>query len=146
MGVLATALTNLAGVIVPGVMSYALDDAPDRLARAQLPALVIMPEVAADDAPGMQPLGFGAGDARLVVRIAHVLLAAPVAAGVGRRGLLPDLIDHVDSYVAALAADPTLNGALPLALRFDVHIGVLSYGGVAYYGAVFAHEWTLHVT
>lgn len=145
MGVLATALANLAALTVPGVTSYALGDAPDRLTRAQLPALVIMPEVERD-APGMQPLGFGAGDARLVVRIAHVLLAAPVAAGSGRRGLLPDLIDHVDSYVAALAADPTLDAALPLALRFDVRLGALTYGGVVYYGAVFAHEWTLHVT
>jgi len=144
MGVLETALTNLASVTVPGVTSVALDDAPDRFARAQLPALVIMPEVGADS-PGLQPVGFSAGDARLTVQIAHVLLAAPVTAGLGRRGALPELIALVDRYTTALAADPTLDGALPLPLTFEVQLGTVQYGGVSYYGAVFQHTWVLHV-
>ncbi len=65
--------------------------------------------------------------------------------GLGRRGSLPDLIALVDSYVAALAADPTLSGALPLPLTFEVQLGTLHYGGVTYYGAVFLHSWVLHV-
>lgn len=150
MGVFATALANLAAVEVQGVQSYALGDAPDALARAQLPALIIMPEAGGESrgmhSHGMQPTGFSAGDARLSVQVAHVLLYSPAADGAGRRSALPDLVALIDDYTAALAADPKLDGALPLALTFSVQVGVLRYGGTAYYGAVFLHDWVLHVS
>jgi hypothetical protein len=145
MGVLATALDNLAAVTVSGVTSYPPDQTPDALARSQLPALVILPELGSES-PGLEPNQFSAGDGRLTVEIAHVLLIAPVPAGLGLRGMLPTLADAIDAYAAALAADPTLGGALPEALRFRVRAGVVRFGGVDYHGAVFTHTWTLHVS
>jgi hypothetical protein len=144
MGVLATALANLAAVAVSGVNSYALDETPDGLTRAQLPALVILPELGGDW-PGLEPNTFSAGDGRLTVQVAHVLLLAPVTEGLGLRGALPALADAIDAYAAALAADPTLDGALPAALRFRVRAGVVRFGGVDYHGATFLHTWTLWV-
>ncbi|MBN1963312.1 MAG: hypothetical protein JW910_01615 [Anaerolineae bacterium] len=144
MGVLATALANLAAVSVSGVTSYAVNETPGALARAQLPALVILPELG-DDSPGLEPSGFSAGAGRLVMQVAHVLLVAPVAGGLGLQGALPALVDAVDAYVEALAGDPTLDGALPVALRLSVRTGVVRYAGVDYHGATFVHTWTLHV-
>ncbi len=150
MGVFTTALDNLAAVEVQGVQSYPLGDTPDSLTRAQLPALILMPEAGDDSrgmhSRGMQPTGFSAGDARLSVQIAHVLIYGPAADGAGRRAALPDLVALIDDYTAALAADPKLGGALPLALTFAVRVGIVRYGGTAYYGAVFTHDWVLHVS
>lgn len=143
MGVLATALANLAAVEVQGVTSYALGQAPERLGRAHLPALILVPE-AGGDGDGLAQAGFSAGEARLSVRIAHVLLAAPLSSGAGRASL-PELIALIDAYAEALAADPRLGGALPLPLRFGVRIGPVRWGGIDYHGVTFRHEWTLHL-
>ena len=145
MGVLEQALANLAAVNVAGVTSYALGATPERLTRAQLPALLILPDAAHEVAEGAQPNAFSAGDARLAVQVVHVLLSAPVAVGMGRRDAWPALIPLVDAYVEALAADATLDGVLPVPLRFTVRMGVVRYGGVDYWGATFRHLWTLHV-
>ncbi len=145
MGVLSAALDNLAAVTVAGMTSFAPGDTPDTLGRAQLPALVIVPELGGD-APGLEPNSFSAGDGLLVVQVAHVLLLAPVAGGTGMRGVLPALAAAIDAYAEALAADPTLGGALPVPLQFRVRAGVVRYGGVDYHGATFTHTWRLHVT
>jgi hypothetical protein len=144
MGVLATALDNLAAISVAGVTSYALEDTPDVLTRAQLPALVILPELGGES-PGLEPSSFSAGDGRLAIQVAHVLLLEPVSAGLGMRGALPELADAIDAYAVALADDPTLGGALPVALRFRVRAGVVTYAGTDYHGAIFTHTWQLHV-
>lgn len=144
MGALAAALAKLAEIEVGGVTSYALDETPNALGRAQLPALVILPELAGEGA-GLEPNPFSAGDGRLVVRVAHVLFVAPVTAGYGLRGGLPALVDWIDATLAALAADPTLGGALPVALRCAVRAGVVRYAGVEYHAATFLHTWTLDV-
>jgi hypothetical protein len=143
-GILAGALANLANVSVTGVTSYAVDETPDALARAQLPALVIMPELGGES-PGLEPSGFSAGDGKLAVRVTHLLLIVPVMGGIGLRGALVDLADYIDLYVDAMAADPLLDGALATALRFSMRAGVVRYGGVDYHGAAFTHTWTLHV-
>ena len=142
MGVFTTALDNLAAVSVDGVTSYALAATPDALTRVQLPALVIVPELSGD-APGLEPHTFNAGDGELSVQVAHVLLLAPIAGGMGARGAFPALADAIDVYAEALAADSTLGGALPVPLRFRVRAGVVRYGGIDYHGAVFTHRWTL---
>ncbi|MBN2303075.1 MAG: hypothetical protein JXQ72_01270 [Anaerolineae bacterium] len=145
MGTLATALDNLTAIPVSGVTSYALDEMPDSLGSAQLPALVILPEVGGEG-PGLEPSGFTAGDGELTVRVAHVLLLAPVTEGLGLRGTLPALADAIDTYVEALAGNPTLDGALLTALRCTVRAGVVRYGGIDYHGATFMHTWTLWVS
>jgi hypothetical protein len=144
MGVLAAALDQLAAVSVSGVTSYAPDEAPDALTRAQLPALIILPELGGES-PGLEPNMFSAGDGVLTIRVAHLLLVAPVTGGIGLRGTLPLLADAIDAYADATAADPTLGGALPQALCFNVRAGVVRYAGIEYHGAVFTHTWTLHV-
>lgn len=142
MSSLATALENLAAVSVSGVTSYALDETPGALARAQCPALLILPELGGDW-PGLEPNRFVAGAGDLVVRIAHVLLVAPVIEGAC--GALPALVDLIDAYVEAIAADPLLGEALAVPLRVAVRAGVVHYAGVDYHGATFLHTWTLRV-
>ena len=90
---LMTALDNIAAVVVSGITSYALDETPDSLTTAQLPALVILPELSGE-MPGLLPSGFSAGMGQVTAQIAHVLLVAPVAHGIGSKTLLPDLMDH----------------------------------------------------
>lgn len=144
MGKLATALSNLAAISVQGATSYALGDTPEGLTRTHLPALVIFPEVGGAS-PGVQPTGFSDGDATVTTQIAHVLIYGPAAANLGRRGSLPDLVDLIDSYIEALADNPTLSGALPVPLCFTMQIGIVRYGGVEYYGVTFLHTWVLHI-
>lgn len=144
MGVLTTALANLAAVSVSGVTSYALDETPEFLGGAALPALIILPELSGDS-PGLEPSPFAAGAGRLTAQVAHVLLLAPVASGMGQRGALPRLADLIDGYIEAMVADPSLGGALPAALRFQVRAGVVRYGGIDYHGATFVHTWVLNV-
>ncbi|NLX08336.1 MAG: hypothetical protein GXY36_01625 [Chloroflexi bacterium] len=144
MGVLTTALANLAAVPVSGVTSYAPGAAPETLSSAQLPALIILPELGGP-APGLEPNGFSAGEGVVNVRVAHVLFVGPVAGGLGLRGAIPALAAAADAYLGALAADPTLGGALPIALRCTVQAGVRAYGGVDYHAMTFVHTWTLHL-
>ncbi len=144
MGTFAQALSNLAELAVPGVTSYALADAPARLGGAQLPALLILPELSGD-APGLEPNRFSPGDGRITVQVVHALLLAPVASGLGARGSYPALAPLVDAYLSALAADSTLGGALAVPLRAHLRWGVLRYGDLDYFGASFAHTWILQV-
>jgi hypothetical protein len=144
MGVLATALEKLAAVSVSGVTSYELDETPEALGTAHLPALVIVPELGGRW-PGLEPSGFSAGDGVITARVAHLLLVAPVAEGLGQRGALPALAAAIDTYLEALADDPVLDGTLAVALTCAVRAGVVRYAGVDYHGATFLHTWTLHV-
>lgn len=144
MGVLGTALSNLAAVPVAGVTSIPLEATPGALARVELPALVIVPELGGES-PGLEPDGFGAGTGRLVVQVAHVLLLAPLTGGAGTGAALLALATALDAYLAALAADPTLGGALIAPLRVRVRAGVVRFGGIDYHGAVFTHTWTVQV-
>lgn len=138
------ALERLSAIAVPGVTSYALGETPDALVGAQLPALVIAPEWSGDW-PGLAPSGFTAGFGRLAARVAHVLLVAPVAGGAGSHAALPALAAAIDAYIAALAADPTLGGALVRPAQVRVTVGVAPYGGVDYHAATFLHEWALRL-
>jgi len=144
MGALSTALANLAALTVSGATSFALDETPGALTRVQLPALIVVPELGGESA-GLEPSGFSAGDGRLVVTVGHLLLLAPLTSGAGPRGALPALAAAMDAYFEALAADPTLDGALAVPLRCALRAGVVSFGGADYHGAVFTHTWTLHV-
>jgi hypothetical protein len=85
------------------------------------------------------------GSGRLTVQVAHALLLAPLTGGAGLGAVLASLVATADAYVAALAADPTLGGALAVPLRLRLRAGVVRYGGVDYHGAVFTHTWTLRV-
>ena len=142
---LVEALERLGSIGVPGVSSYALNETPESLGGAQLPALVIAPEWGGDW-PGLAPSGFAAGYGRLAARVAHVLLVAPVAGGAGSHAALPELAAVIDAYIVALAADPTLGGSLVRPAQVHVRAGVAPYGGIDYHAATFLHEWTLRLS
>lgn len=144
MGAFAEALDYLAAIPVSGVTSYAPGATPDDVTGAQLPALLILPELGGDS-PGLEVSSFSAGDGQVTVQVTHVLLVAPVAQGMGMRSALPALAAAIDAYLAALAADPLLGGVLPVALRCRVRAGVVGYAGREYHGAVFTHLWQLAV-
>lgn len=145
MGVLQTALDRLGAITVAGVRSYTLEETPEMPGTAQLPGLLILPELGGES-PGLAPSAFSAGDGVLTIQVAHALLVRPAGSGGGRlRDALPQVTALVDAYLAALAADPLLDGALPLALRCGVRIGVVRVGSLDYHGAVFTHRWTLHL-
>jgi len=141
---LMEALNRLGAIAVPGVTSYSLDETPDTLGGAQLPALVIAPEWGGDW-PGLAPSGFAAGFGRLAARGAHGGRGAPGAGGAGSRVALPEMAAVIDAYIVALAADPTLGGALVRPAQVRVTVGVTPYGGIDYHAATFLHEWMLRL-
>jgi len=51
----------------------------------------------------------------------------------------------IDAYIVALAADPTLGGALVRPAQVRVTVGVTPYGGIDYHAATFLHEWMLRL-
>lgn len=143
-GTLVAALDYLGSMVVLGVHNYAPEQTPGALSGAQLPALVIAPELGGR-APGLEPNRFTANAGRLEIDVAHLLLVAPVAGGGGLRTTLRDVAVAIDSYLLTLTAAPTLGGNLPLPLRCAVRLGVVRYADIDYHGAVFIHHWVLDV-
>jgi hypothetical protein len=148
---LTIALTNLAALTVPGVThNFALNSLPEQVARTQLPILLVLPGGLPAGKPqppgeGFTALAFSNGARTVTVQVTHLLLTAPVASGRGPASHLPALIDRVDAYLAALAADVTLGGALLEPARVGVAPGTFPYGGVTYHGCAFQHEWHIGV-
>lgn len=145
------AFTHLAAIEVTGVgSSYDLDQVPDLLPGADLPALVPQfPAVAGTlDAGerGLSALTYDGSAWTAALHVDHMLFWTPVWADAGLMAVLPDLIDAVDNYLAAVSADPTLGGALHAPLEIvRVQIGLFEYGGTGYYGARFRHRWARRV-
>lgn len=145
------ALTQLAALSVPNVTNYGMDQVPEKLTRAQTPALLVLPGDTQDDrlfkqfGRGFEAIAFANAARTLSVTTTHLLLLAPVGADVGSRGHIPPLIDAVDGYIAALGADVTLGGALAEPTRVTVEIGTFTYGDVLYHGCAFRHTWVLEI-
>jgi len=147
-----TALTNLSALSVTGVThNYDVDAVPDALTRAQLPALLVLPgatqekELFKDRGVGFDTVAFSSGPRTVTYPVTHLLLVAPTAAGRGTRSHLPKLIDLIDAYFAALAANVTLSGALLEPTRVKVEPGIFTHGSVAYHGCAFRHTWLMQV-
>ncbi|MCS7070333.1 MAG: hypothetical protein NZM00_02435 [Anaerolinea sp.] len=147
---LRAALTALAGLPVPGVTLRAgIDDLPDRLALDQLPALLILPgdpygaRRAFDADDGLRALTFSGAASNLIVHITHALIVLPANAPFGQRRAVPRLVDRIDAYVAALAVDLTLGGALARPAHITIAPDTFTYGGVRWYGCLFRHTWAL---
>jgi len=142
-----SAFTALAGLAVSGVArSYDLDDLPERLPGADLPALVpafgAAPHRLGEREEGMAALTYDGGVWRAAISVDHLLVWSPLGTGEGALGALPALIDTLDAYLAALGADGTLGGTLDEPLRITrIEPGALVYGGVRYYGVTFRHRW-----
>jgi len=152
MGPLRKALDRLAALNVPGVTrNFGIEQLPAVLERSQAPALlVLLPGMRAAQQPLFQQQGeafgaltFSAGPRNVACLVTHLLLVAPAGAGRGSR--LPRLVDCMDSYFAALAADVTLGGALLEATQLQVEPGIFSHGGGAWQGCAMRHRWLLEL-
>ncbi|MBN1120678.1 MAG: hypothetical protein JXJ17_06335 [Anaerolineae bacterium] len=142
-----TAFENLAAISVTGIAtSYDLDDLPNVLPAAELPALVpTFPESTGmlnEDQQGLSTLTYDGAAWLSTLSVDHMLYWTPAWSDTGLTGVLPDLIAAVDDYLEAVSAKATLDGALhaPLAIS-RVQVGVFSFAGVQYYGVRFRHCW-----
>jgi hypothetical protein len=142
------ALNRLAALDVSGVArSYGLDELPERLNRAQLPALLVLP---GEDRPlfgaageGFRASAFSGGPKTVVYRPTHLLLVAPTLAGRGARAHLPRLAELIDAYFSALSDASMLDGALLEPASVQIEPGTFDYGGAAYHGCAFRHTWVI---
>jgi hypothetical protein len=153
MGSFRTALSTLASLSVSGVVhNYDVDQVPDTLTRAQLPALLVLPTdtggerlPARERGAGFHAVAFGSGARTVTYSVTHLLLVAPVGAGKGIRSHLPTLSDLLDAYFAALGANVTLGGALDEPARVTIDPGIFTHGGVQYYGCALRHTWIVQM-
>jgi hypothetical protein len=142
-----TAFTNLASIPVSGIAtSYDLDDLPNVLPAAQLPALVPSfpdtPGMLSEPEYGLSTLTYDGGAWVTNLYVDHVLYWSPAWSDMGLMAVLPDMITAVDAYLNAVSADGTLDGALGAALEvLRVTPGVMEYAGVKFYGVRFRHLW-----
>ncbi len=147
-----SALTHLAALSVSGVThNYDVDSVPDDLSRAQLPALLVLPlevetdRLYKDRGQGFQTIAFSSGPRTVTCVVNHLLLLAPTEARRGLRSHLPDLIDRIDAYFAALSADVTLGGTLLEPARVQVEPRMFQYGHASYVACAFRHTWVIQV-
>lgn len=146
------ALTALAGLNVPGVLhNYDVSTIPESLIRAQLPALLALPgEVSErrlfrERGEAFQALAFSGSARTIRYTVTHLLLVAPTADGVGLRSHFPRLIDLIDAYFAALAADVTLGGALLEPPKVTVEPGTFAHGDASFHGCALRHVWLIEL-
>ena len=147
-----TALTRLASLTVSGVShNYDVDSLPDSLNRVHLPALLVLPitpptsKITHTAGEGFQTMAFSSGPRTVTVSITHLLLVAPTESGRGVRTHLPKVVDLMDAYCAALAADPLLSSTLLEPAHVQIEPGDFTYGHTTYHGCVFRHTWIIQV-
>lgn len=148
---LRTALDQLAALTLPGVTSFDIDSTPQQIERAHLPALLILPlrtdqrQRLGERDGALQTITFGAGERHVLMPITHLLLIAPQLAGSGNREHLPVLVDWVDDYLAAIAADLTLGGELLQAPQIEIEMGVFTIAQTRYIGCAFHYRLPLMI-
>lgn len=147
------ALAHLASWTVAGIAHhYGVGALPNRLARAQLPALLVLPLELEDDkrlfrerGEGFVVSAFSNGMKRATLHPTHLLLLAPQESGAGLRAHLPALVNAIDAYLAMLASDPLLGGTLALPASVRVETGIYRLDEMPFVGCAFRHEWVLRV-
>ena len=150
MATFRLALAQLAAMPVNGVRNnYDLDELPNSLHQAQLPALLVTPIELEKDrlfrerADSLQTAAFSGGPKTVYYTVTHLLLAAPRESGLGIRSHLARLVDLIDAYTAAIAGDVTLGDTLLAPARVGVEPGLFPYGEREFYGCAFRHTWLL---
>jgi hypothetical protein len=142
-----TAFTNLAAISVGGVQSsFDLDDLPNTLPAADLPALApAFPEaqgVLGEDERGLSTLTYDGSAWIATLHVEHILYWVPAWSDAGLSAVLPDLVTAIDGYLDAISADGRLGGALDREVEITRVIpGVVEYAGVRFYGVRFRHRW-----
>ncbi len=141
------ALTRLASLNVSGIThNYDVDSIPGSLSRVQLPALLLLPITPQHQkSEGFQSIAFSGGPRTVTVTITHLLLVAPTETAKGSRSHLPKLIDLMDAYCTAIAADSLLNNTLLEPTRVSLEPGDFTYGHATYHGCAFRHTWVIQV-
>jgi hypothetical protein len=148
---LRTALDNLAMLNVAGIAHhYSIENLPDQVQRAQLPALLIQvidtqERLFQERGKGFSTVAFHQGARSVTYAVLHLLLIAPLESGTGMRSHLPSLIDGMDAYFSALGDDVRLGGALLEPAQVKVEPGIFHLGGVDYVGCAFRHTWLIDV-
>lgn len=147
-----TAISELSNLGVTGIAhNYGLDNVPDTLHRAQLPALLVMPLDTQDNSlfreggHAFEGVAFSDGTKTVNYTLTHLLIIAPIKQGKGIRENLTLLVSCIDNYFSALGADVTLNGALSLPPQVRVEPALYTLGGTQYIGCAFRHTWTIEV-
>lgn len=152
MATFRAALSNLSALRVADVQnSYDIDELPHTLSAPQLPALLVMPiephanRLFREPADGLQMVSFSGSAKTVQYAVTHLLLAAPTDSGLGIRSCLPQLINLIDSYMAAVGADVTLDQTLLVPARVGVEPGVFQLDGREFYGCAFRHAWLMEI-
>jgi hypothetical protein len=147
-----TALSALAALSVTGIShNYDVDAVPEAIGRGQLPALLVLPidtqdaSFLGEKGAGFQTVAFANGAKTVTYTTTHLLLVAPVIQGKGLRALMPNLVDHIDSYFETLRDDVLLNATLLESAQVKVEPGIFKFGGVEYVGCAFRHTWLIEV-
>ena len=152
MSTFQTALDALASITVLEIhRNYAINQLPDALTRAQLPALLILPldsekqRFFPERGSGFETVAFANGRKHIRYALTHLLLIAPEKSGSGLHQHLPHLISCIDAYFLALADDLTLDDSLLEPPQVRVETGIFDYGGVSYIGCAFRHSWLIGI-
>ncbi len=141
MGKFATAMTNLAALAVIGVTyNYDVNTLPEKLSRAALPVLLVIPGGQDGDFEMQSPSGSGA---LVTYAVTHLLLYAPLGSGRRAAGVMPGLVDVLDNYATAIRGNPKLTGALFEPTRYTVFVSPVQWSGIPYYGARIAHQMVI---
>lgn len=149
-GPIANALAALSALSVPGVTNIGVGALPENISRAALPALLVLPTEGTDDrlfgdrGTAFPDVTFSGGARSFSLVVTHLLLTAPAYGKVAAH--LPELVDHIDDYIAALSADVTLGGSLAAPAEVRIEIGAYTAGETRYHGCAFRHTWTLEVS
>lgn len=150
MAALTNALTALQGLSVAGIAHhYGPGALPAALTRAHLPALMIVPGEGGGQAlfgpraEGFSAVAFPGGARTWALTVRHMLVCAPADDGLGARTHWPGVIALLDAYFTALAAVPTLGGALREPARVTAEIGEVRIGAGRFAGATLRHHWLL---
>lgn len=150
MATFRAALMQLSNLTVSGIRkNYDLDELPERLETAQLPALLVMP-IELDRRllfqrreDGLQTAAFSGAAKTISYRVTHQLLHAPLGTGLGLRSHLPRMVELIDNYIATISADVTLGDSLLSPVRLNVEPGIFPFAGGEFYGCAFRHSWLL---
>lgn len=140
-----TAFTQLAALSIEGVArSYDLHELPNSLAAAELPALLpVFPEGAGREDADFSALTYDGTAWAATLVFDHLLCWGAAWSSSGLNAAMPALIDVLEAYLATLRSQGRLGGALSTELAITrIEPGIVSYGGVRYFGLRFRHRWT----
>lgn len=146
------ALTNLSILRISGIRNnYDIDELPQTLVPAHLPALLVLPlelekeRLFHQRKESLQTITFSGSAKTAYYSLTHLLLAAPVERGLGLRSHLPQLVDLIDGYLEAPARDLTLGECLLTPARVGVEPGIFPFDANSYYGCAFRHTWLMEI-